>query len=246
MTGFNLEGLSKSFGSHPVLDGLDLQIPAGEFVSVVGPSGCGKSTFLRILAGLEKPSRGSFHWDSKAAPRASFVFQEANLLPWRDLFENVRLPFELDPELALPQPEIRRRVQESLHQVQLGNLTRKFPHELSGGMKMRASIARALVNAPELLLMDEPFAALDEITRFQLQEQLHQIWSRQKITAIFVTHTLSEAVFLSQRVLILKKGRFVVDTAIELPPERNETLRQSPAYQKEVTRLAQLFRREYV
>ncbi|WP_413556988.1 ABC transporter ATP-binding protein [Bdellovibrio sp. HCB209] len=227
-SGIQLTNLKKSFGTKDVLKSFNLQIAESSFLSLVGPSGCGKSTVLRLIAGLENPTSGEVH--NSQANHFGYVFQDANLLPWKTVFENVALPFEISPELkAISKSEIKSRVLSTLKKVNLEGSEDLFPHQLSGGMKMRASIARALVTNPKLLLMDEPFAALDEFTRFQMQKQLRDLWMSEGITVLFVTHSLSEAVFMSERVVLLGKsgGNIVLDQKLDLPKQRNDELRTS-------------------
>jgi NitT/TauT family transport system ATP-binding protein len=212
---------------------LDLAVRKGEFVSLLGPSGCGKSTALRIMAGLAAPSAGSVevvHHDG-ALPGQSigFVFQEPTLMPWTSVRENVRLPLKL---ARVPAAESEPRVMEALTRVGLAEVADGFPRELSGGMKMRVSLARALVTDPDILLMDEPFAALDEITRFRLNNDLLALWRNLHKTVVFVTHSVFESVYLSQRVIVMtqRPGRISAEIAIDAPEPRNEEFRTSAAY----------------
>lgn len=230
-----LKAVTKSFSSSEVLRSVDLSILNGDFVSLLGPSGSGKSTLLRLIAGLEKADSGSLYAISQ---KRSFVFQESHLLPWRNVLENVTLPLEL---LRQGNVQSRREAsREVLTKVGLQDSLKKLPHELSGGMKMRVAVARALISKPKLLLLDEPFAALDENTRFSLQEELRSLWSKEKnMTVVFVTHSVAEAVFLSERAVILsqKPAQIVGDVRIQLPPERNFQLRTQPSFNAEVKRL---------
>ncbi len=224
--GVRLQGIEKTFsGGVRALDRLDVEIGAGEFVSVLGPSGCGKSTLLRIVAGLERASAGSVHLgEVNRAPRIAFVFQDAHLLPWRNVLRNVVLPLELMGKNA---GEAKEAARAALAQVGLSEATHRYPNQLSGGMKMRVSLARALVTEPELLLLDEPFAALDEITRQRLDEQLRQLWAVRRMTVVFVTHSINEAAYLSDRAIVMssRPGRIVLDHPLDLPPERPAQLR---------------------
>ena len=213
----SLRGVGKVFGSGTVaLQNLDLEVREGEFVSLLGPSGCGKSTALRIIAGLSEPSRGSVSWQRSDRGTIGFVFQEPTLMPWTTVFGNVFLPLKLagaDRAAAAP------RVMATLTRVGLAEFAQAYPRELSGGMRMRVSIARALVTAPRVLLMDEPFAALDEITRFKLNDDLIALWRELGMTVVFVTHSVFESVYLSQRIVVMtaRPGRVASELAIDAP-----------------------------
>jgi NitT/TauT family transport system ATP-binding protein len=218
------------------LTSLSFAVAAGEMISVVGPSGCGKSSLLRLLGGLIPIARGhaEIHGvDPSMARRRSldlaFVFQDANLLPWRSVIDNVALPLELRGVAAT---ERKRRAQGVLELVALADFARARPHELSGGMRMRVSLARALVTNPSLLLLDEPFAALDEITRQHLNEELLRLWRETGFTAIFVTHNVYEAVFLSARVLVMSRrpGRIIAEHPVPFPHPRDRALRASAGF----------------
>lgn len=211
--------------------GLDARVGSGEFVSIVGPSGCGKSTFLRLAAGLLEPTGGRVLLNGHSPRHArrdhpiGFVFQFPTLLPWRSVRDNVRLPLELADRSD-------RDVGDMLARVQLDGFEGAYPRELSGGMQMRVSLARALITRPQLLLLDEPFGALDEITRQLLNEQLVALWERDRWTAVFVTHNVSEAVFLSERVLVFsgRPGRVVREIGVPLPHPRRPEMRGDPAF----------------
>ncbi|NKF24630.1 ABC transporter ATP-binding protein [Solimonas marina] len=227
-----LHGLSKRYGSAaPVLAGIDLDIAPHSFVSLLGPSGCGKSTLLRLVAGLTAPSGGGIEWPRGAGrdARVSFVFQEPTLMPWATAARNVALPLRLQ---GLTAREARARATEALAAVGLAGAADAYPRELSGGMKMRVSIARALVTQPELLLMDEPFAALDEITRQKLSDDLLRLWQAQRFTTLFVTHSVFESVFLAQRILVMapRPGRISADLAVGEPYPRTPAYRTSAPY----------------
>ena len=200
----------------------------GEFVSLLGPSGCGKSTALRIVAGLSAPSAGAIEWPAGSG-QIGFVFQEPTLMPWADVAANVRLPLRL---AYADEAQSRAAVHKTLERVGLAEFAQSYPRQLSGGMKMRASIARALVTEPQLLLMDEPFAALDEITRFKLNNDLLTLWQELRRTVIFVTHSVFESVFLSQRIVVMtpRPGRVFADIAIPAPYPRDERFRTSADY----------------
>jgi NitT/TauT family transport system ATP-binding protein len=215
-------GVRRSFDGAPVLAGIDLDVEAGTLVALLGPSGCGKSTLLRLVAGLERPDGGAVTLDGP--PRLAFVFQDANLLPWRTVEDNAALPLEL------ARVEAGRRKQathKALADVGLADDARKLPHELSGGMRMRVSLARALVTEPALLLLDEPFAALDEMTRQRLDDELRDLRARLGFTAIFVTHSVDEAAYIADRAVVLssRPAHVVADHAVQLPERRTAALR---------------------
>ncbi len=206
----------------------------GEFVSLLGPSGCGKSTALRIIAGLSEPSAGSVVWPRRDAnpgseSRIGFVFQEPTLMPWTTVFNNVLLPLKLK---GVAGDKADASVTSALDRVGLQGFAQAYPRELSGGMRMRVSIARALVTAPDLLLMDEPFAALDEITRFKLNDDLLDLWQTLRTTVVFVTHSVFESVFLSSRVVVMaaRPGRVFTELAIDAPYPRDQNFRTSADY----------------
>ena len=231
----SLRGVTKVYDSGVMALGpLDLDVRKGEFVSLLGPSGCGKSTALRLIAGLIAPTSGSVGI-SKPAGQArpghsiGFVFQEPTLMPWTSVRENVRLPLKL---AHAPAAEANARVSDALAQVGLNEFADAFPRELSGGMKMRVSLARALVTDPDILLMDEPFAALDEITRFRLNNDLLSLWRNLRKTVIFVTHSVFESVYLSQRVIVMssRPGRLKAEFRIDAPEPRDEDFRTSADY----------------
>src|SRR5882724_12571855 len=229
----SLRGVTKTYDSGVVaLGGIDLEVRNSEFVSLLGPSGCGKSTALRLIAGLSAPTSGSVrvaHHGAQAGRSIGFVFQEPTLMPWTSVHENVRLPLKL---AHVPSVEASARVDEALAQVGLREFADAFPRELSGGMKMRVSLARALVTDPEILLMDEPFAALDEITRFRLNNDLLSLWRNLRKTVIFVTHSVFESVYLSQRVIVMtsRPGRISAEFRIDTTEPRGEDFRTSADY----------------
>jgi NitT/TauT family transport system ATP-binding protein len=235
-----LEGVDKRFDRGvQALAGVSLQVAAGEFVTLLGPSGCGKSTVLRLAAGLESPSAGRIDapaWRNGAADTA-FVFQDATLMPWASVADNVWLPLRL---AGASRADARTRIEAALSTVGLAEFAEAFPNQLSGGMRMRVSIARALVTRPRLLLMDEPFAALDEITRGRLNADLLAAWQAQGFAAVFVTHSVYEAVFLSQRVLVLsaRPGRVVDELAIDVPYPRAASFRNSATFASACARLS--------
>jgi len=222
-----LRGVGKIFASGvAALDRFELAVRPGEFVSLLGPSGCGKSTALRIIAGLIAPTHGAVDWPSGRGG-IGFVFQEPTLMPWATAAGNVRLPLKLQ---GMDRRASSPLVAEALHRVGLAEFANAYPRELSGGMKMRASIARALVTRPKLLLMDEPFAALDEITRFKLNDDLLTLWRNLGMTVIFVTHSVFESVYLSQRIVVMtpRPGRVFTELAVDAP--RDENFRTSAEY----------------
>ena len=221
-----LEGIRRVFDKLVVIDGMDLRIDAGEFLAVLGPSGCGKSTLLRIIARLSMPDGGRIVTEPEQYPTA-FVFQDAHLLPWRTVLDNAALPLEL---MGVEREARYATARAALQQVSLHEAEDRYPAQLSGGMRMRASLARALVTQPRLLLLDEPFAALDEITRFRLDTHLRELWKMRGITVVFVTHSISEAAFLANRAVVLTKrgGGIKLDRQLNLPLERNDDLRLDP------------------
>jgi NitT/TauT family transport system ATP-binding protein len=245
-----LRQVGKTFANGTqALAGMSLSIARGEFVSLLGPSGCGKSTVLRMIAGLAAPSGGEIIGAAGKVAAAGagkgeggrdigFVFQEATLMPWAPVFDNVLLPLKLKGEAA---GAARERVEQALAMVGLEKFARAYPRELSGGMKMRVSIARALITRPKLLLMDEPFAALDEMTRLKLNDDLLRLWRESGLTIVFVTHSVYESVYLSSRVVVMaaRPGRVVADEAIDAPYPRDEEFRLSPAYAAACRRVSQ-------
>jgi len=237
----DISGLSLTFetadGPVQALSDIGLSVERGEFVSLIGPSGCGKTTLLRVIADLEQPSSGSILVNGLTPGEArwtrcyGYVFQAAALYPWRTIAKNVALPLEV---MGVSAAERQERVRKNLDLVNLTGFDRKFPWQLSGGMQQRASIARALSFDPALLLMDEPFGALDEIVRDHLNEQLLQLWAKTQKTVIFVTHSIPEAVFLSTRIVVMspRPGRIhdVIDNT--LPSERTLDIRETPEFLK--------------
>ncbi len=244
-----LSGLRRTFpGGVPVISGMDLDIAAGAFVALVGPSGCGKSTLLKLVAGLDRPDAGTLTFSPPlehtrgARNPIAYVFQDAHLLPWRSVLDNVALPLELT---GVPAPERHAAARALLTEVGLGDATARYPAELSGGMRMRVSLARALVTRPRLLLLDEPFAALDELTRNRLDDQLLALWKELGMTVLFVTHSLSEAAYLAQRAVVLSRrpARVMLDRRLELPAERRASLRSEPGFARELGLLQEALER---
>jgi NitT/TauT family transport system ATP-binding protein len=225
-----LRGVDKVFANRvTALSGLHLEIRAGEFLSLLGPSGCGKSTVLRLLAGLAAPTQGEISWHTDR-PEFGFVFQEPTLMPWSDVFSNVWLPLRL---AGVSKEKARPRIEEALEQVGLAGFAKAYPRQLSGGMKMRVSIARALVTRPTVMLMDEPFAALDEITRLKLNDDLAALRLSLGATVVFVTHSVFESVYLSDRIVVMaaRPGRAVAEIVVEAPTaSRHEGFRLCKEY----------------
>jgi NitT/TauT family transport system ATP-binding protein len=241
-----LHEVHKRFASGTVaLQGVTMALHRGEFVSLLGPSGCGKSTVLRLAAGLDTASEGRVDAPATRAPTqadTAFVFQDATLMPWATVLDNVWLPLRL---AGRSREAARPRIQEALARLGLAGFEAAYPRELSGGMRMRVSIARALVTQPSLLLMDEPFAALDEITRQRINDDLLGQWQAQRFGALFVTHSVFEAVYLSQRVLVMgaRPGRIVAEAVIDAPYPREAAFRHSPAYAEHCRVLSQALAR---
>lgn len=233
-----VEGVDKVYANGTVaLKGADMTVREGEFVSLLGPSGCGKSTLLRIMAGLGDVSAGQMRWWEQgydvvgdAGRKLAFVFQNATLMPWARVRKNVRLPLDLDHS-SRPD-DVEKSIDEALAMVGLSQFQDAFPRELSGGMQMRASIARALITQPNLLLMDEPFGALDEMTRNKLNDDVLALWQARNWTVVFVTHSVYEAVYLSNRVVVMaaRPGRIVDDITIDQPYPRLPDFRVSTEF----------------
>ncbi|MBM3601601.1 MAG: ABC transporter ATP-binding protein [Alphaproteobacteria bacterium] len=229
-----LSNIDKRFGNGVLaLQGLNLEIGEHEFLSLLGPSGCGKSTALRLIAELGEPTSGSIDWmgrdERSSVHEIGFVFQEPTLMPWANVFDNVYLPLRLK---HISRSKAEPDVESSLAMVGLTGFEKSYPRELSGGMKMRVSIARALVTRPRILLMDEPFAALDEITRLKLNNDLMDLWHRQSWTVVFVTHSVYESVYLSSRIAVMttRPGRVMAEHRVNMPYPRTEDYRTSGLY----------------
>jgi NitT/TauT family transport system ATP-binding protein len=249
-----LKGIGKVFGrgdqvATVALEGIDLDIRSGEFVSLIGPSGCGKSTLLRIIGDLITPSSGTVVVNGKPADRArrdrdyGMVFQAPVLFDWRTVEDNVKLPLEIQGASAAKRTA---RAKEMLDLVELGDFLGHYPYQLSGGMQQRVAIARALAFEPEILLMDEPFGALDEMTRERMNSEVLRIWERTGTTVVFVTHSIPEAVFLSSRVVVMsaRPGRITKIIDIDLPRPRNEDTRETRRYFELVTAVREALRRK--
>jgi NitT/TauT family transport system ATP-binding protein len=241
-----MRNVSKVFSNGTLaLKDMSFEVERGEFLSLLGPSGCGKSTALRIIAGLGAPTTGAIDWPSstincKGLPEGDigFVFQEPTLMPWQTVFGNVFLPLRLQ---GISKTAARPRVMEVLESVGLADFEKAYPRELSGGMKMRVSIARALVTRPKLLLMDEPFAALDEITRQKLNDDVLRLWRQSGVTVIFVTHSVFESAYLSNRIVVMKArpGQVYTDMPIKTSAERDENYRTSEEYRAVTQQVSQ-------
>jgi NitT/TauT family transport system ATP-binding protein len=250
MTAIRLAGVSKRFTKGPqIIQSLSADIASGQFVSIIGPSGCGKSTLLKLVAGLTPLTAGTIEIDGKspaagrdpARREVSFIFQDPTLLPWRTVRANVALPLNL---AGTSKPRINQIVAEQLALVGLDHVADSYPRQLSGGMKMRVSIARALASSPRVLLLDEPFAALDEISRDRLNEQLLRLRQEQRWTVLFVTHSVAEAVFLSDRILVLAPhpGRLAHDLTIDLPHPRTAQTRATALFDQTVANVSRTLR----
>jgi NitT/TauT family transport system ATP-binding protein len=248
----SIRGVSKVFDSGAgdrveALRDIDLEVGSNEFISLIGPSGCGKSTLLRLVGDLLGPTVGSVEVNGKPAHQArldrdyGMVFQQATLLEWRTVARNIQLPLEI---MEVPKDEQRERARRLLDLVQLDEFAEHFPWQLSGGMQQRVAIARALVFQPSLLLMDEPFGALDEMTRERMQMELMSIWNRTQTTVIFVTHSIPEAVFLSSRIVVMspRPGRVADIIDVDLPHPRAFETRELPAYYALMTRVRESLR----
>jgi NitT/TauT family transport system ATP-binding protein len=230
-TAVSVRGVTRVFrGGVRAIESLSLEVPVGQFLAILGPSGSGKSTLLRIIAGLDRADAGEV--SVRGAGPAAFVFQDAHLLPWRNVLRNVALPLELQ---RVPKARRLEAARHAIGQVGLADFATKYPAQLSGGMKMRVSLARALVTEPTLLLLDEPFAALDEITRQRLDEQLRELWARRGMTVIFVTHSIPEATYLAERAVVVTRrpARIVIDHPIALGSDRVASLRGEPSFARE-------------
>ena len=247
----NVAGVSKTFetsgGRTNALEDINLSIEPGEFVSLIGPSGCGKSTLLRLIGDLTAPTSGNVTVNGKPARQArldrdyGIVFQAPVLFDWRSVQANVALPLEVK---GVSGPDRDRRVQQMLELVELRDFARHYPYQLSGGMQQRVSIARALALEPSILLMDEPFGALDEMTRERMNSEVQRIWQQTATTVVFVTHSIPEAVFLSSKVVVMspRPGRIVREIAIDLPRPRTDDTRETPRYFALITEVRETLR----
>ena len=237
-----LRGIEKRYDNGTLaLAGVNMAVGRHEFVSLLGPSGCGKSTALKMIAGLSPVTAGSIDWTDKSADHAkdiSFVFQEPTLMPWTQVFENVWLPLRLK---GVSRQAAKPQIDAVLDKVGLTQFAHVYPRELSGGMKMRVSIARAMVTEPRLLLMDEPFAALDEMTRFKLNNDTLALWQAQQFTTIFVTHSVYESVYLSNRIVVMaaRPGRIIAEIPVDEPYPRLDAFRNTPRYAELCVKVSQ-------
>jgi NitT/TauT family transport system ATP-binding protein len=237
-----LRGVEKRYDNGTLaLERVDLTVGKHEFVSLLGPSGCGKSTALKMIAGLSPVTAGSIDWPDQTGDHAkdiSFVFQEPTLMPWTQVFDNVWLPLRLK---GVSKQAAKPQIDAVLAKVGLAQFAHVYPRELSGGMKMRVSIARAMVTEPRLLLMDEPFAALDEMTRFKLNNDTLALWQAQQFTTIFVTHSVYESVYLSNRIIVMaaRPGRIIADISVDEPYPRSDAFRNTPRYAELCVKVSQ-------
>jgi sulfonate transport system ATP-binding protein len=229
--GLTIEGLRKSFGNEEVLRGLDLHVPAGQFVAVVGKSGCGKSTLLRLISGLDRPTSGTIDFSTETRREdIRVMFQEPRLLPWARVLSNVEIG--LGP--SRQQQDAKSRAEHALEEVGLPDKRDQWPAALSGGQRQRVALARALVSQPRLLAFDEPLGALDALTRITMQQLLERVWLAQRFTAILVTHDVSEAVALADRILVIEQGRIAHDIKVDLPRPRRKGSAQLAALEGDI------------
>jgi NitT/TauT family transport system ATP-binding protein len=241
-----ITGVTKRYGNGKVvLDSIDLIVPKREFVAIIGPSGCGKSTLLKLISGLTAPTEGAIRIDGMTPKNAreviSYIFQDATLLPWRTVRNNIGLSLELE---GVPRNRRETKIAKLLELVGLKHVADAYPRELSGGMKMRVSIARALTTNPRLILMDEPFAALDEMSRDRLNEEILRLRAEQAWTTVFVTHSVTEAVYLSDRIVVLapSPGRIHAFFSVELGSPRTSAMRTSPEFDAIVAKVSHALR----
>jgi NitT/TauT family transport system ATP-binding protein len=239
-----IDGVSQRFGSVQALDPIDLAVPAGEFLSVLGPSGCGKSTLMRAVAGLVSPTTGEIRIDGGLVrdphPDVGIVFQKATLLPWRSVIGNITLQLEMR---NLPRERFEQRLKELIALTGLKGFEGSLPHQLSGGMQQRVALCRALIHDPKILLMDEPFGALDAMTREAMNLELQRVWLESRKTVMFITHSISEAVFLSDRVVVMSKRPSRISTVIDvdLPRPRNFAMVNDRAFIAATSRIRSCF-----
>ena len=240
MPSIEVQQLEKSFSGNgqALFSGLSFALDSEECLCLLGPSGCGKTTLLRLLMGLEKPTGGTIRVDPAFTKKISYVFQEARLVPWRNCLENVLLPLELT---AQDTPAARKRAVDLLQKIGLSKRLEHFPSQLSGGMQMRVALARALITQPKIILLDEPFAALDERTRFNMQDLLLELKARLQLQYVFVTHSISEAVYISDRILLLDNTGVAKDIRSIKFNERDQSLKLTPAFNTLVKAYSNLF-----
>lgn len=240
----DISGVTQRFGTFQALDTVDLVIPEGEFLSVLGPSGCGKSTLMRAVAGLVPPTTGTIKIAGgiviKPHPDVGIVFQKATLLPWRSVVDNIVLQLEMRGKAI---DGHRGRLKELIELTGLAGFEKALPHQLSGGMQQRVALCRALIHDPKILLMDEPFGALDAMTRETMNLELQRVWLESRKTVMFITHSISEAVFLSDRIVVMSKrpGRVATMIDVDLPRPRDYTMVGEPAFVEATTRIRQCF-----
>ena len=243
-TAIDIRGMVQRFGSYVAVDGVDLSIPEGQFLSVLGPSGCGKSTLMRAVAGLVPPTSGEIDVLGQRVKEPSagvgIVFQRAALLPWRNVVQNISLQLEMR---KLPAARYETRLRELINLSGLEGFEHCLPHELSGGMQQRVALCRALIHDPDILLMDEPFGALDAMTREAMNLEMQRVWLESRKTVMFITHSISEAVFLSDRVVVMSKrpGRVALTIDVDLPRPRDYTMVGHPDFVKAATAIRECF-----
>lgn len=239
-----ISNVTQKFGAFQALDSVDLDIPEGQFLSVLGPSGCGKSTLMRAVAGLVPPTTGIIHISGdlvkKPHPDVGIVFQKATLLPWRNVTDNILLQLEMR---GLSFDGYKGRLKELIELTGLAGFENALPHQLSGGMQQRVALCRALIHDPQILLMDEPFGALDAMTRETMNLELQRVWLESRKTVMFITHSISEAVFLSDRIVVMSKrpGRIATTLDVNLPRPRNFTMTGDPLFVQVTTQIRQCF-----
>jgi len=240
----DIDGITQHFGTFQALDRIDLAIPEGQFLSVLGPSGCGKSTLMRAVAGLVPPTTGTIRIAgdvvTRPHPDVGIIFQRATLLPWRSVVDNITLQLEMRGKSV---DAHRRRLDELIALTGLNGFEKALPHQLSGGMQQRVALCRALIHDPKILLMDEPFGALDAMTRESMNLELQRVWLESRKTVMFITHSISEAVFLSDRIVVMSQrpGRVATTIDVDLPRPRNYRMVGDPVFIEATTRIRECF-----